>query len=173
MLASKWKKDTHMKFARLAPLVVIALVGCSPSPTTAAEVGDTTISTSRVQDVVMACPDVQGSEITESVALTMLVRTELLRTVGAQHGLDITDAQMLSALKQDEATGGFLQGQPGCADLFKPEVGSMMLSEVIPGEQALKELQEVDVQLNPRFGEWQSAEAVVAGSGSLSVPSQG
>lgn len=162
-----------MKFARLAPLVVLALVGCSPSPTTAAEVGDTTISTTRVQDAVASCPDVQGTPVTEPVALTMLVRTELLRVVGAQHDLDITDEQMLALLKQDESIGAFLQTQPGCADLFKPEVGSQLLSQVIPGEEALKELNAVDVQLNPRYGQWQDDQAAVAGSGSLSVPSEG
>ncbi len=162
-----------MKLARLAPLVVVALVGCSPSPTTAAQVGDTTITQQRVQDAVAACPDVQGNPITEPVALTMLLRTELLRAVGAQHDLDITNEQMLSLLRQDESIGGFLQGQPGCAELFMPEVGSQLLSQVVAGDEALKELQAVDVQVNPRYGQWEAEQAAIGGSGSLSVPSQG
>ncbi len=159
-----------MKLARLAPLVLVALVGCSPSPTTAAQVGDTTITQQRVQDLVASCPAVQDSEITEPVALTMLVRTELLRVVGANHDIEITDDTMRGLLKQDEATGPFLAEAPGCIDLLLPQAGSLLLSEAVSGEEVVDELGDIDVQLNPRYGQWESDQAVVAGSGSLSVP---
>ena len=160
-----------MKLARLAPLVVIALAGCSPSPSTAAQVGDVAISQQRVVSLMEACPNVQGNEVTEAVALTFLVRTELIREVGAQNGIELTDQQMRDFVKQEEGASEFLAAQPECIDILLPQAASLLLSEEIPAEQAGAQLSAIKVLPNPRHFGWDAGQAVVVdGSGSVSVP---
>ena len=161
-----------MKLARLAPLVLVALVGCSPSPTTAAEVGDATISQQRVVDLMEACPTVQENEVTEAVALTFLVRTELVRQVGTNNGIDMSEEKLREFLNQEEGAAEFLKAQPNCIDILFPQAASLLLDEKVPAEQAGTELAAIEVVVNPRHFAWDSSQAVVTEeSGSVSIPS--
>lgn len=160
-----------MKLARLAPLVLIALVGCSPSPTTAAQVGDITISQQRVSDLVEACPSVQENPVTEAVALTFLVRTEIIKQVGANNGIEMTDDALRESLMQEEGVAEFIGAQPKCIDILLPQAASVLLGEKMSAEQAGAELSAVDVQVNPRHFGWDASQAIIIQeSGSVSIP---
>ncbi|MDO5735686.1 MAG: hypothetical protein Q4P15_04350 [Propionibacteriaceae bacterium] len=160
-----------MKLARLVPLVLVALVGCSPSPTTAAQVGDVSISQQRVMNLMETCPNVQGNEVTDAVALTFLVRTELIRGVGAKNGIELTDQQMRDFVKQEEGASEFLAAQPECIDILLPQAASLLLSEKVPAEEAGAQLNAIKVVVNPRHFGWDADQAVVVEeSGSVSVP---
>ncbi|MGV8846151.1 hypothetical protein [Tessaracoccus sp.] len=160
-----------MKLARLAPLVLIALVGCSPSPSTAAQVGDTTISQQRVSDLVEACPSVQENKVTEAVALTFLVRTEIVKQVGANNGIEMSDDTLRKSLMQEKGVAEFLSAQPKCIDILLPQAASALLSEKMPVEQAGAELSAIDVQVNPRQFGWDASQAIITEeSGSVSIP---
>ena len=159
-----------MKPARLAPLLVVALVGCSPSPTVAAQVGDTTISTARVADIVKDCPAVGPTEVTDSLALQTLIHAEIFRQVAAITKIELNENEMVASLKADQNFGPFLAEHPACTDLLMPQAASMVLGAKGKPEQLDAALGQVNVELNPRYGTWSKEKVGIEGSGSLSTP---
>lgn len=162
-----------MKLARLAPLVVLALAACSPSPTVAAQVGDATIAQKTVSTLVEDCPVVGQTEITAPLALQMLVNMDIFYQVGEIAGVELDEKELRSLLLRDEDFGPFLAEQPACADLLLPEVTFGVLQMGSDPEELNAALEQVDVEVNPRYGVWEDGQGIV-GSGSVSVPvSQG
>ncbi len=158
-----------MKLARLAPLVLLALVGCSPSPSVAAQVGDEAIAQKSVSDLVEACPAVGATPITPKLALQMLINMEIFYQVAESTEVELDAKELRSLLLQDEDFGPFLAQEPDCADLLLPEVTFGVLGRGADPEKLNAALEQVDVEVNPRYGVWADGQGVV-GSGSLSVP---
>lgn len=160
-----------MKLARLAPLVVLALVACSPSPTTAAVVGDTTIPQQSVEDLLESCPTFGENIVTEGVALTLLVRTELFREVGEANGVDMSDKRLTTFLQENENALEIIRQQPECIDVLKAQAAQILLETEGDPEEVQAGLAATDVTVNPRRFQWDDQQgAVVEGSGSVSVP---
>lgn len=158
-----------MKLARLTPLVLVALVGCSPSPTTAAQVGDATISTRAVSDIVAACPAVGQTEVTDSLALQTLIHAEIFREVAEITDIELDENELRDMLKQDPNFGPFLAEQPDCTDLLMAQAASVVLGTKGDPEELDSALEQTEVQLNPRYGTWSSETLGIEGSGSLST----
>lgn len=160
-----------MKLARLAPLVVVALVGCSPSPATAAQVGDTTISTHTLTTLLEDCPVVGQQEVTAPLALNELVRMAAFQEVADSTGTELDEDQLRTALMQDENYGPFLAQQPGCVDLLIPGLAAVTLPEQGDVEELNAALRTLEISVNPRYGEWQQDSFAIEGSGSISIES--
>lgn len=158
-----------MKLARLAPLVVVVLAACSPSPTTAAQVGDATISTETLTNVLESCPTVGQQEVTAPLAMNELVRMAAFREIADVTGTELDEDEMRSMLMQDENYGPFLAEQPGCADLLIPGFTGLALSEQGDVEELNEALEGLEITVNPRYGTWQDEEFMIEGSGSLST----
>ncbi|RMB62185.1 hypothetical protein [Tessaracoccus antarcticus] len=159
-----------MKPARLAPLLVVALVGCSPSPTVAAQVGDTTITTARVADIVAACPAVGTTQVTDSLALQTLIHAEIFREVADITSIKLDDKELRSILLADENFGPFLTQEPDCTDLLLAQAASTVLGAKGEPAQLDAALAQVQVEVNPRYGTWSTEKLGIEGSGSLSTP---
>ncbi len=160
-----------MKLARLAPLVVLALVACSPSPTTAAVVGDTTIPQQRVEDLMETCPKFGETPVSESAALTILVRLELFRAVGEAGGIDMSEKRLDTFLRETPEALEIIKEQSECIDVLKPQAAQIILQEEADPEEAQASLAATEVTVNPRHFQWDPEQgAVVEGSGSVSVP---
>ncbi|MGO1384707.1 MAG: hypothetical protein ACTHWA_08665 [Arachnia sp.] len=160
-----------MKLARLAPLVLLALVACSPSPTTAAVVGDTSIPQQRVEDLMEACPVFGETPVEEGIALTIIARLELFRAVGEASDLDMSEERLDAYLRSNEEALAIIREQPDCIDILKPQAAQLILQEEANPDQAQASLAEIDVTVNPRRFQWDDQQgAMVEGSGSVSVP---
>ena len=159
-----------MKLARLAPVLLIALVGCSPSPTVAALVDDSSIPQQRVTDLVESCPLVGQTEITDPLALQMLINMEVFHAAADDAGIELDEKELRTMMLADEDFGPFLAQQPACGDLLLPEVTFSALQATADPEKLNAALDEVEIEVNPRYGTWADGQGIV-GSGSLSVPS--
>lgn len=160
-----------MKLARLAPLVVVALVGCSPSPTTAAQVGDTTISTQTLSALLEDCPVVGQQEVTAPLAMNELVRMAAFQEVAESTGTEFDEDELRAMLMQDPNYGPFLTEQPGCVDLLIPGLAAITLPEQGDVEELNAALEALEISVNPRYGEWQEDSFAIEGSGSISTES--
>lgn len=158
-----------MKLARLAPLVVVALVGCTPSPTTAAEVGDATVSVSTLDALLEDCPTIGQQEVTAPLAMNELIRMAAFRQVADTTGTELNEDELRSLLLADATYGPFLAEQPGCVDLLIPGLAAATLPEKGDVEELNEALQELEITVNPRYGTWQEDAFAIAGSGSLST----
>ncbi len=160
-----------MKLARLAPLVVLALAACSPSPTTAAVVGDTTIPQQRVEALMETCPTFGETPVSEAAALTIIVRLELFRAVGEASGLDMSEERLETFLRETDEALAIIKAQPECIDVLMPQAAQIILQSEANPEEAQAELMATEVTVNPRRFQWDPQQgAVVQGSGSVSVP---
>lgn len=160
-----------MKLARLAPLVVLALAACTPSPTTAAVVGDTTIPQQRVEDLMETCPTFGETPVSEAAALTVIMRLELFREVGEASGIDMSEERLDTFLRETEEALEIIREQPECIDVLKPQAAQIILQEEADPEKAQADLADTEVTVNPRRFQWDPQQgAVVEGSGSVSVP---
>lgn len=158
-----------MKLARLAPVLLIALVGCSPSPTVAAMVDDASIAQQRVTDLVEACPLVGQTEITDPLALQMLINMEVFYAAADKIDVELEEKQLRTMMLSDQDFGPFLAQQPDCGDLLLPEVTFNALQMSADPEKLNAALDEIEVDVNPRYGTWEDGQGIV-GSGSVSVP---
>lgn len=160
-----------MKLALFVPLVVLALSACSPSPTTAAVVGDTTIAQQRVDALLEKCPTFIENIITEDVALTLLVRTELFRTVGEASGIDMSDERLDTFLRENDEALEIIRQAPDCVDVLKPQAAQILIEGEADPDDVQAVLASTEVTVNPRRFQWDDQQgAVVPGSGSVSVP---
>lgn len=160
-----------MKLARLAPLVVLALAACTPSPTTAAMVGDTTIPQQRVEDLMETCPTFGETPVSEAAALTVIMRLELFREVGEASDIDMSEERLDTFLRETPEALEIIREQPECIDVLKPQAAQIILQEEADPEKAQADLADTEVTVNPRRFQWDPQQgAVVEGSGSVSVP---
>ena len=158
-----------MKLARLAPVVLLALVGCSPSASVAAQVGDVTITQKSVSDLLEQCPVVGTTPLTDRIVLETLVTSEVINRVAADNDVKLNDRDLRAQLLQDPQFGDFLAAEPGCTELLLPSMAYEVLAEATDPQTINDVLNAVPVELNPRYGTWVGGEGI-AGSGSISVP---
>ncbi len=166
-----------MKLTRLVPVVAAAALfaGCSPMPGTAAQIGDTRITESQLDEVTAACESVGLT--TEQVPRTSLLMAEILGAVAeemaAANDIEITDEEAVDLLRSTSPDSPTL-ADPECARVAS-QSAKLQLIVTKSGEDAdVNALQEqfeaVEVQLNPRYGTWDPAGSGISGTGSLSVP---
>lgn len=167
-----------MLLKRVVPLVAAAALfaGCSPMPSTAAQVGDTRISESQVDGVVAGCESVGIGP--NQVDRNTLVMSEILGAVAeeiaADLGHSVTDEEALAVLRQTSGDSPVLR-DPECARIAAAGSKLQILVSKLGEDADMAVLQQmfedVDVELNPRYGRWDPAGDGVTGTGSMSVPS--
>lgn len=166
-----------MKLTRLVPLVTAAALfaGCSPMPSTAAQVGDVRISEAQLERAAEGCESVGLGR--DRVGRKALLMSEILGAVteelAAGYGHTVTDEEAQAVLRETAADSPVL----GNAECTRVAANGTKLQILVTklGEQAdiavlQKQFEAVDVQLNPRYGQWDPTGAGVTGTGSLSVP---
>jgi len=169
-----------MKLTRLIPMaaVVAAAVaaGCSPMPSTAAQVGDARISEAQLTRVAEGCESVGLGP--DQVQRSQLLMSEILGLIAddlaADNGQTVTDEEAQAVLRETNGTSPAL-GNPDCARVAASGAKLQILVTKLGENADIAALQQqfeaVDVQLNPRYGSWDPAGAGITGTGSLSVPS--
>ncbi|MHA6511034.1 hypothetical protein [Tessaracoccus sp. Z1128] len=167
-----------MKLMRLVPLVAAAALfaGCSPMPSTAAQVGDVRITEAQLDRDVAGCESVGiGSDQVERSALLM---SEILGAIADRIATDadvtVTDEEALAVLRENAAESPAL-GNDECARVAANSAKLQLLVTKLGESADIAALQQqfeaVEVNLNPRYGQWDPAGAGVTGTGSMSVPS--
>ena len=159
-----------MKLARLATLVpaiaLVALAGCSPAPTTAAEVGPTTISEAELSAAYDGCSEL-GFQVTRAAVLSPLVIGEAARQVAREN--DVDTSQLAEVLASDPQIAPFMANE-GCARVGEASGLLTLLSAQMEQDEWVSAVVESDIQVNPRYGTWDEKSGTIGGSGSISVP---
>ncbi len=182
---------TKSRLAAVLAGAVLLLAGCAEGthPGSAAAIGDTEISLSRLDDVVTAVTAVQGQPISPTAALQLMINTELSQQVAQRRSVTVSDAEVASALPQvvqdpallakfekDAVAGDFLRDfTRGQIDLVKIG-GASGITDPGAREAAQKgnqiildEATKIGVDVNPRYGKW-TGDQITSTSGSLSTP---
>ncbi|MBB1511879.1 hypothetical protein H5398_00345 [Tessaracoccus sp. MC1679] len=167
-----------MLLKRVVPLVAAAALfaGCSPMPSTAVQVGDTRISEAQVDGVVASCESVGIGP--DQVDRRTLVMSEILGAVAVEIAADldqtVTDEEALAVLRETAGESPALN-DPECARIAAAGSKLQILVAKLGEDADIAVLQQmfedVDVDLNPRYGQWDPAGEGVTGTGSMSVPS--
>lgn len=167
-----------MLHARLAAVAAAAVLvaGCSPAPSVAAIVGNEEITNEFVDQVISDCQAAVGGEpLTGQVVVGNLTISAVFDAVAAEAGFEFTDDEVAMMLEQrgmDAATIEMVSGT-ACMDFVRPVATSMLISSVVDEATLVAAVREIDVEINPRYGEWDPSTGAVGGSGSLSVTLEG
>lgn len=161
-----------MKLTRLVPVAaaVAMLAACSPVPSTVSLVNGERVSAEDLQRSIDGCAELgyTTQELPVKQHVLFLTAGELVNQVAANHGIEFAEGE-LRALAQQTQLAGVL-GNEECARLSYPGVSLGLLTEAVGDEEILSELRGADVEINPRYGEWDAETLSLVGSGSLSVP---
>ena len=158
-----------MKLTRLVPVAaLVALVGCSPSPTTAADVEGTIISEDVLSQAVDGCAEL-GIELPRNEMLRTLVIGQVVRSVAENNGVSM-DQERIDRAAAGDPEIMHLMGNDGCAKAVETNVLLGLVAEDIEEAKFMEEVMDLEVEVNPRYGDWDPEQATVGGSGSLSVP---
>ncbi|HMR48059.1 MAG TPA: hypothetical protein PKE40_10945 [Arachnia sp.] len=161
-----------MKLTRLVPVAgaLALLAACSPAPSTVATVDGVVITSADLQRSVDGCAEIGVTEEALPVKqhVLLLTASELVRQSAEQHGIVIHDGEVRDLAQQS----GFadLLGNDECAKLAYPNVALSLLAAELGQDVVIGELQEAQVEVNPRFGQWDTESLGLVGTGSLSVP---
>lgn len=159
-----------MKFSRLALMVpavaVLGLAACSPAPTTAAQVGGETITEATLSSTVEGCAEL-GATATRGAMLTPLVIGEAARQLAEREQVDLGGLDEFMA--GDPQIAPYLANE-GCARVGEAQALLGLLYTELGQDIVVDAILGTDVTVNPRYGDWDTTNGVVAGSGSISVP---
>lgn len=158
-----------MKLSHLAPLtLILGLAACSPSPSTAAIVGDTTITQAELDEYTAGCREagLKEEDVPKVALLNSLIRKKIGADLVAEKKLDISDEKLRDHL--DQSGGRNLLSYPKCAELAISELRMKVILQLVPEKEIIEWIAGVDVELNPRYGQWQVEQGSIGGSGSLS-----
>lgn len=166
------KKLTHLL---VAPAVGVALLaGCSPNGATAAIVNDVVIPEARVSSYADGCATMvqgDGSDAQKAAAVRpQMLKWAILGEMSRQQSESVggpTDEEMRAYV--NEAGLAQLLTDPDCAEAALG-VARHDLIALNAGADHASYFGSFDVELNPRYGQWDPAELEAVGSGSLSVP---
>lgn len=161
--------------AAAAALVGLAgMAGCTPSASIAVKAGDRTVTMDTYNSDVAHCSSLASSETMSP--REVIASTEVQGVIGeellARSGRTLTTQQrdVLMARYQLSA----LSTHPACRDMGRRLVTLYAVAGTAPDSQTLiKAVKGIDVQVNPRLGDWYPEQLAVAGTGSLSSVWQG
>ena len=160
----------------LAALVTAAMLlvgGCALSnPRTAATVGGVTISESQVDTLSQALSEATEGQLTpgsqRATVVSVLVASTLSQQVAAQKGVTVDPAERQALLATSEQLTA-LAADPVLTDFINGFVDSQLISSQVGKDAFLAAVQEIPVQVNPRYGSWNQELAGLSGdTGSLS-----
>lgn len=155
----------------LALAVAAALAaGCSAQPGTAAVVGDHVISQATLDRYVADLEQVSGSAAEPRAGLSQLILLEVFNDVSVELGVGVTDHEAGAYLDEVVAmTGGqapaegYGEGILALAtwDLASQQINAGGLADVL-NQQVMFELATREIDVNPRFGDFDPETGVVA-----------
>lgn len=170
-----------MKLKGLVPLAaagaaVVLIAGCSPAPGLAAQVEDRTISLAALEETIESCTEAgaQWATVPDQEILSSLVLMQSAKALSDQNQLGITDEDATLSFQQNPGAARMADFE-ACWEYNRDSVFFSAVLEELTVPTFLEQLAELDVQLNPRFGEWQvnptdpQNPVGIGGSGSLSV----
>ncbi len=167
-----------VRLGAVAVATALALVGCGRAPSTAAEVGGTTISNAELESAIEGTVGVLGEqEGLGTDVLTTLVRGAAVDEVVARSVAAGRDELVISQAERNT----FMASQPGVQRLAEVPAAApvadaladfTILQQRMGSEDFVTAITAVPVEVNPRWGAWQPEQAAVAGGGgALSVES--
>jgi len=152
---------------------LLALTGCAQSPQLAAQVGERRITAAEVAPIAEAIASIEAGKenaagMTPTV-VTLMVRSEVARVAMATSGKTFSDADR-KPLYQSNPGLGDLATQPATKEFIERYADFFLLTSTDAGvADFTKALNDTKVTVNPRYGTWDSAKAMVTeGTGSLS-----
>lgn len=152
--------------ARIAvPLVAVAaLTGCAPGPSTAAIVGDRTISEAELTETVDSCRKI-NPKIKRLDVLFPLMLGELSDEISPKLGRPTDDARLRAAMEADPEASRTI-GTP-CQKVVEGDLKMRYLQGSAGVEAVVQELPRV--QINPRYGTWDPQGRLDPRGGSISA----
>lgn len=164
----------------LAAGAALALVaGCSNAASTAANVDGQIITTAQLDETFEGC-QAQGVQFPNTDApkawlLSSMILNRASRDIAQAKDIDIDDADVQSLASQSQTWVQASKDESCKKLLLDSQYFSIVLDQVTE-PTFLEELASMDIEANPRFGQWNadpaSGQLGVSGSGSLSELSQ-
>ncbi|WP_090593069.1 hypothetical protein [Auraticoccus monumenti] len=160
-------------------VALLALAGCARPPSSAAEVGDTTISNATVDSTVTGVAQALGAEpgeINRKAVFASLVQGAVVQEVVADQqeaGRDLTvTGPERTAVVQAQPQLQELLTVPEAAPLAEALIDFTVVQQRMGSEAFQEAFFAVPVEVNPRWGTWDPAsQEGLTGTGSLSVES--
>lgn len=145
----------------------LALAGCSYQPGAAAVVDGRTITERQLAQASTELSEILGNPVSTPVVLQTLIVAPTAIQVASRNGLAVSAQQAQEMLEQESAQGE--AGTVGEEEYSDPTltVGRyLMLQNMITidpegaqiGAELSEAIDELDVELNPRYGEWDPME---------------
>lgn len=161
-----------MKSRKFLPAVVIAcllacLTGCSMTPGTAAIVNDVKISADDVMSLKAGCEQAQrdgGGQVgvTKYDMAYWLVMAELGHQLADANQIKISESDQKAYLARLDPTLQALQTDPTCmSGLMGISYYGQAITKLDSQDKAEDFFSSADVQVNPRFGQWDSARLTI------------
>lgn len=155
----------------IAPIAaVVLLAGCSATPAVASKVDGTIIDEAAVTDASVGCDavlDATANELRRDV-VAVLTRGVIAVDLAKANGIDISQQTVESYLQQNQPALVNFYTNEDCGKVATA-IGQFEIVGAAMGQQGvLAAVSEYDVELNPRYGNWDAANVTFAGSGSLS-----
>ncbi|MDF1488741.1 SurA N-terminal domain-containing protein [Tessaracoccus caeni] len=162
-----------MKLTRLVPAVaaLALLAACTPAPSTVALVGGTPVTAADLQRSIDGCAElgITTQQLPVKQHVLLLAAGELVDQAAEARGFEVSDGELKSLAEQNGSAD--LLGNEECAKLAYPGVKLTLLGQAAGQDELIAELKAIEVDVNPRYGEWDAEALGLAGSGSLSLPS--
>lgn len=154
--------------AAAVAMAALALTGCATSPGAAVTVNGKSVSIAHFWDNVAACADITGAssdEIWRDIG-TYTVRAEVARVIMEGRGIEFSEAELASIVQ--DGVGNHALADPTCKAVILGAAAWEMLSFRLGADQFDAAVREIDVEINPRYGNWDPTNGRASGSGSLS-----
>ncbi len=147
----------------------LVVTGCG-APQDAATIDGETYSVQDVQERTDNLNAAVGSEMfTPVYVVTVTVDNAIAQKVAAEFGMEATDEQLMGALLQQGVPAQLVM-DPQAGEVLKDDLFSKAVQQQVPPAEYARIADEVDVQVNPRYGSL-DANGYFAAGGSLSVRS--
>lgn len=159
--------------AGLAALVVLLASGCvGGSPSTVAYVGDGRITQPQLDAALLGVQQTleQGQQVSTEAVVNVLIAGQVAEQIATQHGIVITDAERDKLLGSSNLAP--LLQVPAAKQVAYDVADQQIVAKAVGSETYVKDMQALNVELNPRFGVLDPAtKTVLEGqSSSLSLP---
>lgn len=160
------------RFAALAIAGVVALgalAGCVPTANVAVQVGDQKVSMGTFQADVDACSSLANSDTMSprQIIATTLTQGAVGEELLARSGRTLSTAQRDAVMQQNNLTA--LDANPTCREMGRRLAALYAVAQTSDQATLLKQINSLDIQVNPQLGHWYPEQLAVAGSSSLSI----
>ncbi|MDN5769900.1 MAG: SurA N-terminal domain-containing protein [Microlunatus sp.] len=155
-------------------LLALFASGCAAggSPSTVAYVGDTQITQRQLDDALSGVQSTLGpdQQVSPSAVVSVLIHGVIAQQIAAEQGVTVTDAQRNALVNGSNLAP--LLSVPAAKTVAYDIADQQLVARQVGPEVYLKGVQDIPVELNPRFGVLDPAQKTIIDgqSSSLSVP---